>query len=98
VAQKFVADLRINVELGDFPWPASMPTMGLSPLYVDGVLELVGQVAASGVTVFTVEPNAGLALRIAHYTYVLQTGRIILRGKAGELAWDPRIRDANSRD
>jgi branched-chain amino acid transport system ATP-binding protein len=70
------------------------PTMGLSPLYVDRVLELVGAVAASGVTVFMVEQNASLALRIAHYAYVLQTGRIILQGPAGELARDPRIRDA----
>ena len=42
------------------------PTMGLSPLYVDRVLELVGPSAASGVTVFMVEQNASLALRIAH--------------------------------
>ena len=70
------------------------PTMGLSPLYVDRVLELVRTVAATGVTVFMVEQNASLALRIAQYAYVLQAGRIILHGRAGDLARDPRIRDA----
>ena len=70
------------------------PTMGLSPLYVDRVLDLVRTVAATGVTVFMVEQNASLALQIAQYAYVLQTGRIILQGPADALARDPRIRDA----
>ena len=70
------------------------PTMGLSPLYVDRVLELIGTVNKEGVTVFMVEQNASLALQIAHYAYVLQTGRIILEGPADELARNPRIRDA----
>ncbi len=70
------------------------PTMGLSPLYVDRVLDLIRTVAATGVTVFMVEQNASLALRIAQYAYVLQTGRIILHGPADALARDPRIRDA----
>ena len=70
------------------------PTMGLSPLFVDRVLELIGTVNKEGVTVFMVEQNASLALQIAHYAYVLQTGRIILEGPAAELARNPRIRDA----
>ena len=70
------------------------PTMGLSPLYVERVLDLIGTVNKEGVTVFMVEQNASLALQIAHYAYVLQAGRIILRGVAGELARNPRIRDA----
>ena len=70
------------------------PTMGLSPLYVDRVLELIGTVNKEGVTVFMVEQNASLALQIAHYAYVLQTGRIILQGPAGELARNPKIREA----
>ena len=49
------------------------PTMGLSPLYVDRVLELIRTVNAEGVTVFMVEQNASLALQIADYGYVLQT-------------------------
>jgi len=70
------------------------PTMGLSPLFVDRVLELIQVINREGVTVFMVEQNASLALGIAHYGYVLQTGRIALEGPAGELLRDPRIRDA----
>ena len=68
--------------------------MGLSPLYVDRVLDLIGTVNREGVTVFMVEQNASLALRIAHYAYVVQTGRIILQGPAAEMARNPKIRDA----
>jgi len=70
------------------------PTMGLSPLYVDRVLELIQTVNKDGVTIFMVEQNASLALAIADHGYVLQTGRIVLSGPATELVSDPRIRDA----
>ena len=70
------------------------PTMGLSPLYVDKVLELIARINRQGVSVFMVEQNASLALQIAHHGYVLQTGRIVLSGKASELLADARIRDA----
>jgi branched-chain amino acid transport system ATP-binding protein len=70
------------------------PTMGLSPLFVDRVLELIQTVNKTGVTIFMVEQNANLALRIADYGYVLQTGRIALSGPARDLLRDPRIRDA----
>jgi branched-chain amino acid transport system ATP-binding protein len=70
------------------------PTMGLSPLYVDRVLELIRTINQEGVTVFMVEQNASLALKIAHFGYVLQSGRIILSGPASELVSDPRIRSA----
>jgi branched-chain amino acid transport system ATP-binding protein len=70
------------------------PTMGLSPLYVDRVLELVRDINRTGTTIFMVEQNASLALQIAHRGYVLQTGRIVLAGSAQDLLNDPRIRDA----
>ena len=70
------------------------PTMGLSPLYVDRVLELIAAINKQGVTVFMVEQNANLALQIAHEGYVLQTGRIVLQGSAALLRSDPRIREA----
>ncbi|CAN7717976.1 ABC transporter ATP-binding protein [Variovorax sp. LjRoot290] len=70
------------------------PTMGLSPLYVDRVLELIAQINRQGVSVFMVEQNASLALQIAHHGYVLQTGRIVLSGPAERLLADARIRDA----
>jgi len=70
------------------------PTMGLSPLWVDRVLDLIASINKEGVTVFMVEQNASLALEIAHHAYVLQTGRIVLHGPARDLRADPRIRDA----
>ena len=70
------------------------PTMGLSPLYVDRVLELIRTINQEGVSVFMVEQNASLALEIAHEAYVLQTGKIVLSGAARALKDDPRVRDA----
>jgi branched-chain amino acid transport system ATP-binding protein len=70
------------------------PTMGLSPLWVDRVLDLIRAINREGVTVFMVEQNASLALELAHRAYVLQTGKIVLSGPARELRNDPRIRDA----
>jgi branched-chain amino acid transport system ATP-binding protein len=70
------------------------PTMGLSPLFVDRVLELIAAINREGVSVFMVEQNASLALSIAHEGYVLQGGRIVLAGTARSLLRDPRIRDA----
>jgi branched-chain amino acid transport system ATP-binding protein len=68
--------------------------MGLSPLFVDRVLELIAAINRDGVSVFMVEQNASLALRIAHEGHVLQAGRIVLSGPAASLRRDPRIRDA----
>jgi branched-chain amino acid transport system ATP-binding protein len=70
------------------------PTMGLSPLFVERVLELIATINREGVAVFMVEQNASLALQIAHEGYVLQTGRIVLSGAAKTLLRDPRIQDA----
>jgi branched-chain amino acid transport system ATP-binding protein len=70
------------------------PTMGLSPLYVEKVLELIQTINRQGVTVFMVEQSANLALQIADYAYVLQTGRIALHGRAADLRHDPQIQAA----
>ncbi|KAB8141540.1 ABC transporter ATP-binding protein [Chloroflexia bacterium SDU3-3] len=70
------------------------PTMGLSPLYVDRVLELIQAINREGVSVFMVEQNANLALQIAHYGYVLQNGHVVLQGEASALRVNPQIRDA----
>ena len=70
------------------------PTMGLSPLFVDRVLETIQAINRQGTTVFMVEQNASLALGIAHRAYVLQTGRIALEGPAEAMLHDPRIREA----
>ena len=58
------------------------PTMGLSPLFVDRVLELIQAINRDGISIFMVEQNASLALQIADYGYVLHTGRIMLSGRA----------------
>jgi branched-chain amino acid transport system ATP-binding protein len=70
------------------------PTMGLSPLFVDRVLDLIRAINEQGISIFMVEQNASLALRIAHYAYVLQSGRIVLQGPAEEMARDLRVQDA----
>lgn len=70
------------------------PTMGLSPLFVDRVLELIQIINQQGTTIFMVEQNANLALQIAHRGYVLQNGRIVLEGTATSLLDSPEIQDA----
>ena len=70
------------------------PTMGLSPLYVERVLETVQELNREGLAVFMVEQNAHQALAIADRGYVLQNGRLVLQGTSEELLNDPRIRDA----
>jgi len=70
------------------------PTMDLSPLIVDQMLGLIQTINKQGVSVFMVEQNANLALQIADYGYVLQSGRILLSGPARDLLRDDRIRAA----
>ncbi|MFZ4662103.1 MAG: ABC transporter ATP-binding protein [Caldilineaceae bacterium] len=70
------------------------PTMGLSPLFVDRVLEQIQTINRQGVTIFMVEQNANLALQIAHRGYVLQNGRIVLSGQAQTLLDSPQIQAA----
>jgi branched-chain amino acid transport system ATP-binding protein len=70
------------------------PTMGLSPLWVDRVLELIQQVNQAGTAVFMVEQNARAALKIAHAGYVLQHGKVALAGRASELLNNPAVEDA----
>jgi branched-chain amino acid transport system ATP-binding protein len=70
------------------------PTMGLSPAFVDQVLEHIKAMSAAGTTIFMVEQNANLALQIAHRGYVLQNGHIVLEGTAHELLASPEIQAA----
>lgn len=70
------------------------PTMGLSPLWVDRVLDLIAGINREGVSVLMVEQNATLALSIAHRGFVLQAGRIVVEGAARDLLADPRVQDA----
>ncbi|GAA3754667.1 ABC transporter ATP-binding protein [Microbacterium kribbense] len=71
------------------------PTMGLSPLYVERVLDTIEQINRElGVAVLMVEQNAELALSIAHRGYVLRTGEIVLAGDAADLLQNPLVREA----
>jgi len=70
------------------------PTMGLSPLWVEKIWDLVVTINRRGTAFFLVEQNAHLALELAHRGYVLQNGHLVLEGSAAELRNDPRIRDA----
>ena len=70
------------------------PSMGLSPLLVNEIFKIIGEVSKDGTTVLLVEQNAKKALSIADRAYVLETGNIVMEGKASELLNDPRIKAA----
>ncbi len=70
------------------------PTMGLSPAFVDNVLELIQTINQQGTAIFMVEQNANLALQIAHRGYVLQNGHIVLEGAAKQLLDSREVQDA----
>ena len=67
------------------------PSLGLAPKMVARIFELIASIRAAGVAVLLVEQNARVALRTADYAYVLDQGRIVLEGPAGELAGDERV-------
>ena len=70
------------------------PSMGLSPLMVDKIFEVIQGVAAQGMTVLLVEQNARRALQIADRAYVMESGLITLSGAAQNLLDDPKVRAA----
>ena len=70
------------------------PSMGLAPLMVQAVFDIIRQIAASGVAVLLIEQNAHLALKTCARGYVLETGAITLSGNAAELAANPAVRHA----
>ncbi|HEX3096663.1 MAG TPA: ABC transporter ATP-binding protein [Usitatibacter sp.] len=70
------------------------PSMGLAPLMVERIFDVIREIAAEGVTLLLVEQNARLALEVSHRGYVLDGGLVTLSGPARELLGDPRIREA----
>ncbi len=70
------------------------PSMGLSPILVNEIFDIIQEVSAGGTTVLLVEQNAKKALSIADRAYVLETGRIVLEGNAKELMNDDSIKKA----
>ena len=70
------------------------PSMGLSPIMVDKIFEVIAEVAALGVTVLLVEQNASRALKMAQRAYVMESGEISMQGEAKALLHDPKVRAA----
>ena len=68
------------------------PTLGLAPLLVGRIFEVIEEINRTGVTILLVEQNADRALALSTLAYVLETGRVVLNGKSEELAADPRVR------
>lgn len=70
------------------------PSMGLAPLVVKDIFSIIQEINASGTTVLLVEQNANMALSIADKAYVLETGSIVLQGKASDLMKDDSVKNA----
>lgn len=70
------------------------PSMGLAPILVQEVFDIIAQINAEGKTVLLVEQNAFAALRVADYAYVLEVGEITLQGTGRDLLNDPRVIEA----
>jgi len=70
------------------------PSLGLAPLVVRKIFQIIREINASGTTIFLVEQNAHMALNVAHRAYVLQTGRVIKSDVASKLLEDPDVKKA----
>ena len=70
------------------------PSMGLAPVLVDQIFDVIKELNAKGTTILLVEQNALMALGVAHRAYVLQTGKIVLSGKAADVARDENVKKA----
>jgi len=69
------------------------PSMGIAPLIVREIFNVIQQLNESGTTVLLVEQNARAALKVAHHSYVLERGEIVMEGLAGELLDNPRVKE-----
>ncbi len=70
------------------------PSLGLAPLLVQDIFKTIREINAEGMTILLVEQNAHMALSVANRGYVLETGEIVLKGPAGELAEDEEVKRA----
>jgi branched-chain amino acid transport system ATP-binding protein len=70
------------------------PSMGLAPIFVKTIFDIIKDINATGTTVMLVEQNANMALSIAHRAYVIETGRVVLSGNAEELRSSDQIKAA----
>ena len=70
------------------------PSLGLAPIIVSRIFKIIKEINDQGTTILLVEQNAKAALRLAHRAYVLETGKIVMQGRASELEKDPGIKKA----
>src|SRR5690606_21712529 len=70
------------------------PSMGLAPILVQEIFNILREIRERGTTILLVEQNANQALKLADRAYVLETGNVVLSGPAQELAREPRVRQA----
>ncbi len=70
------------------------PSMGLSPILVQEIFSIIKEINAQGTSILLVEQNAQIALSVAHRSYVLETGNIVLSGTAKEIAENPKVKAA----
>lgn len=70
------------------------PSMGLAPLLVKEIFQIIKEINEAGTTILVVEQNANMALSVAHRAYVLETGKIVLSGTAKELSESEEVRKA----
>ncbi|AOE84257.1 ABC transporter ATP-binding protein [Pseudomonas sp. TCU-HL1] len=70
------------------------PSLGLAPIIIQQIFDIIEQLRKDGVTIFLVEQNANQALKLADRGYVLENGRIVMQGSGDDLLNDPKVRDA----
>jgi branched-chain amino acid transport system ATP-binding protein len=70
------------------------PSLGLAPLVVHAIFQAIDEIKAEGATILLVEQNANAALHHSDRAYVLESGRIVMKGVSKELAQDPRVKEA----
>jgi branched-chain amino acid transport system ATP-binding protein len=91
--QQMLAVGRALVTGGEFVL-LDEPSMGLAPILVQEIFQILREINERGITILLVEQNARQALKLASRAYVLETGRIVLAGPAAELAQDPKVQQA----
>lgn len=70
------------------------PSMGLAPIIVDKIFEIIKEINKNGTSILLVEQNAYAALKLSHYGYILENGKVTLSGVANELLHDNRVKEA----
>jgi branched-chain amino acid transport system ATP-binding protein len=70
------------------------PSLGLAPLVVEQIMNIIREIRERGITILLVEQNAQAALELSDYGYVIETGEVVLQDKAGLLLEDPKVKEA----